>query len=219
MASSSLSNQVYIHLTDLNYHPSSLTNPHIHIVPAEDPQNKYSSDCLVFVKEGLKNFPIVCHQGRWYELYHDKKTNQPFLGPFHSEVHATDVKVTPTEESADNQDKSEPEEDDEPEADKGLRHTSVVIDPTGLGSPHRESREPWAHLVTLMRQYSITPLVSTKQQTNMGSTTAAVTTTTTHTGPSAAATAPAAPAAPPAPAAAPTGGAAQPGVDDHCHRC
>ena len=105
----------------------------------EDLQNKYGNDCLIFVKDRLKNFPIVCHQGQWYKLYRDKKTNQPFLGPFHSKVHATDTEVTPTEGSADDQDKSEPEEDDEPEVDKGLCYTSVVIDPTGPGSPHRES--------------------------------------------------------------------------------
>jgi len=115
-----------------------LTNPHIHIVPAEDLQNKYSNDCLVFIKEGLKNFPIVCHQGRWYELYCDKKTNRPFLGLFHSEVHATNIEVVPTEEPVDDQDESEPEEDDEMRGED-LHHTLVTIDPTGPGSPHRES--------------------------------------------------------------------------------
>ena len=55
-------------------------------------------------------------------------------------------------------------------------------------------------------------------QLMMGSTTAAITTTSTRPGPPAIAATPAAPAAPPAPAAAPAapaGGAAQPGVDDH----
>jgi len=92
-----MSERVYVHPADLDYQPSSSTNPHIHVIPAEDPQNKYGSDCLIFSKEGLKTFPIVHHQGWWYELYRDKKTNWAFLGPFHSEVHATDIKVTPVE--------------------------------------------------------------------------------------------------------------------------
>ena len=90
----------------------------------------------------MKTFPIVRHQGQWYELYHDKKTNQAFLGPFHSEVHATDIEVVPTEESADNQDKSKTEEDDELEANEDIRSTQIAIDPTGLGAPHWEYREP-----------------------------------------------------------------------------
>src|SRR6266851_5992941 len=133
MENPSSSSWVYIHPADLDYCPSSSMNPYIHVVPAEDPQNKYGNDCLVFIKEGLKNFPIVHHQGWWYELYRNKKTNQPFLGPFRSEVYATNVEVTLTEESVDNQNKSEPEEDDEPEMNEGLHHTLVVIDPTGPG--------------------------------------------------------------------------------------
>ncbi len=92
---------VYIHPADLDYHPSSSTNDHIHVIPAEDPQNKYGNDCLVFDKEGVKTFPIVRHQGRWYELYRDRQTNRGFLGPFRSEVHTTDTEVTPREGSAD----------------------------------------------------------------------------------------------------------------------
>jgi len=110
------------------------------VVPAEDPRNKYGNDCLVFNKEGVKTFLIVHHQGRWYELYRDRQTNQGFLGPFRSEVHATDVEVTPREDSKDEPEQDDTDEDDEPEPT--LRHASVVIDPTGLGSPHREGREP-----------------------------------------------------------------------------
>ncbi len=150
MASPTTSDWVYLHLTDLDYRLFSSTNPHIHVVPVEDPRNKYSNDCLIFIKEGLKNFPIVCHQGWWYKLYHDKKTNQPFLGPFHSEVHATDTKVILVEETVDQQDESEPEDKDKPKASEGLCHTSVIIDPMGLGSPHRENREPWVPLITPM---------------------------------------------------------------------
>ena len=128
---------MYIHPADLDYQPSSSTNPHIHIIPADDPQNNYGNDCLVFDKEGLKNFPIVRHQGRWYKLYHNRQTNRGFLGLFRSEVHVTDVEVTPKEGSADEQDDPDIEEDDEPEP--VLCHTSVSIDPTGLGSPHREN--------------------------------------------------------------------------------
>ena len=127
---------MYIHPADLDYHPSSLTNSHIRIVPAEDPRNKYGNDCLIFDKEGVKTFPIVRHQGRWYELYRDRQTNQGFLGPFRSEVHAIDIEVTPREGSADEQEQSETEDDDKPEP--ALRYTLVVIDPTGPGSPHRE---------------------------------------------------------------------------------
>jgi len=169
----------------------------------EDPRNKYSSNCLVFIKEGLKTFPIMCHQGWWYKLYRDRKNNRPYLGPFRSKVHATNVEVTPTEESADNQGESKADEDDEPEADEGIHHTSVVIDPTGPGSPYREDREPWAPLITPMRQHITTPLISMKQPMSMGFTTAAVTTTSTCTGPSTAAAAPAAPTAPATPVAAP----------------
>ena len=71
MASSNMSEQVYLHLEDLDYQPSHSTNPYIHIVSVEDSQNKYRYNCLVFLKEGLKNFPIVCHQGQWYELYYN----------------------------------------------------------------------------------------------------------------------------------------------------
>jgi len=42
----------------------------------------------------------------------------------------------------DNQDESETEEDNEPEADEDLCYTLVIIDPTGPGSPYREDREP-----------------------------------------------------------------------------
>ncbi len=66
---------MYIHPADLDYCPSSSTNEHIHVISAEDPRNKYSNDCLVFIKEGIKTLPIVRHQDRWYELYRDKKTN------------------------------------------------------------------------------------------------------------------------------------------------
>src|SRR6266851_4642406 len=214
MASPSTNERVYIHPTDLDYQPSSSTNPHIRVVPAADPQNKYSNDCLVFGKEGLKNFPIVRHQGWWYELYCNRQTNRAFLGPFCSEVHATDTEVEPIKGSTEDQVEEETE-DNEPSTGKGLHHTSVAINPTGPGSPHREIREPWAPLVTPTRQYSTSTLTSTKQQTSMGSTTTAITTTSTHTGPPALAAAPAAPiapAAPAAPAAAPAGGAAQPGV-------
>ncbi len=139
-ASPSTSKRVYIHPADLDYHPSSSTNAHICVIPAEDSQNKYGNDCLVFNKEGVKTFPIVCHQGWWYELYRDRQTNQGFLGPFCSKVHATDIEVAPREGSADEQEQDETEDDDEPEPT--LRHTSVVIDPTGPGSPHREGQEP-----------------------------------------------------------------------------
>ncbi len=70
MASLSTKERVYIHPTDLDYHPSSSTNAHICVIPAEDPQNKYSNNCLVFEK-GVKTFLIVRHQGWWYELYRD----------------------------------------------------------------------------------------------------------------------------------------------------
>ncbi len=67
--------RVYIHPADLNYRPSSSTNDHIRVVLANDPRNKYGNDCLVFDKEGIKTFPIVRHQGQWYELYRDKQSN------------------------------------------------------------------------------------------------------------------------------------------------
>ena len=54
----------------------------------------------------------------------------------------TDIEVIPTEESADNQDKSKTEEDDELEANEDIRSTQIAIDPTGLGAPHWEYREP-----------------------------------------------------------------------------
>ncbi len=134
------SERVYIHPVDLDYRPLSSNNDYIRVIPAEDPRNKYGNDCLVFNKEGIKVFPIVCHQGRWYELYRDKQTNQGFLGPFRSEVHATDVEVTPREES---EDEPEPDNtDEEAEPEDTLRHTQITLDPTSLGSPHREGREP-----------------------------------------------------------------------------
>ncbi len=109
----------------------------------------------------MKTFPIICHQGRWYELYRDKPTNQGFLGPFCSEVHATDVDVTPREEPVD---KPEPDDsDEEDELESALRHTLVTIDPMSPGSPHREGQEPWAPLVTPTRQYS-TPTSAFTQQ-------------------------------------------------------
>ena len=120
----------------------------------------------------------------------------------------------PREDSADEQEQNNTKDEDEPEPTD--RHTSVVIDPTGPGSPYREGREPWAPLITLTRQFSTaTPFIAT-QQTNMGSTTAAVATTSTRTGPpiAAAPAAPAAPAAATAAPAAPPRGAAQLGVDD-----
>ncbi len=113
MASSSASEWVYPHLEDLDYQLLHSTNPYIHIVPAEDLRNKYGHDYLVFIKEGLKNFPIVHHKGWWYELYCDKRTNKPFLEPFHSEVHTTDIEAPVAEESADSKDKLDLEEEDE----------------------------------------------------------------------------------------------------------
>ena len=127
---------MYIHPADLDYRPSSSTNDHIQVVPAEDPRNRYGNDCLVFTKEGVKTFPIVRHQGRWYELYRDKKTNRGFLGPFHSKVHATDIEVTPREAPADDLESDDSDEEDEPECT--LRHTSITLDSTSPGSPHRE---------------------------------------------------------------------------------
>jgi len=58
------SERVYIHPADLDYRPSSSTNDHISVVPADDLRNKYGNDCLVFNKEGVKTFPIVRHQGQ-----------------------------------------------------------------------------------------------------------------------------------------------------------
>jgi hypothetical protein len=133
---------VYLPLEDLDYQPSSSTNPHIHIISADDPRNKYRHTCLLFVKEGLKNFPIVCHQGRWYELYRTKDTNTPFLGPFQPEVHATDLQIDPVEEKAGSEDDPETETEDEPAQQDDLQSASVVIDPEGPGSPHREDQEP-----------------------------------------------------------------------------
>jgi hypothetical protein len=114
MASSKATLRVYLPLKDLDYQPSSSTNPHIHIVPADDPRNKYGHPCLLFVKEGLKNFPVVRHQGRWYELYRTKDTNAPFLGPFRPKVHATDLLVDPIEEKAGSKDDPETKTEDKP---------------------------------------------------------------------------------------------------------
>ena len=152
---------VYIHPADLDYRPSSSTNAHICVIPVEDLRNKYGNDCLIFDKEGVKTFPIVCHQGWWYELYRDRQTNRGFLGPFCSKVHASDVEVTPREGPADDSESNNTKEEDEPEPT--LHHASVVIDPASPGSPHREGQEPWAPLVTPTRQYS-TPTSAFTQQ-------------------------------------------------------
>ena len=64
--------------------------------------------------------------------------NAPFLGPFRPEVHATDLLVDPVEEKAGSKDDPETETEDEPAQQDDLRSTSVVIDPEGPGSPHRE---------------------------------------------------------------------------------
>jgi hypothetical protein len=137
-ASSKVTPRVYLPLEDLDYQPSSLTNPHIHVISADNPRNKYGHTCLLFAKEGLKNFPIVRHQGRWYELYRTKDTNAPFLGPFQPEVHATDLQVDLVEEKTGSEDDPETETEDEPTQQDNLQSTSVVIDPEGPGSPHRE---------------------------------------------------------------------------------
>ena len=105
---------MYLHLEDLDYQPSSSTNPHIHVISADDPRNKYGHTCLLFAEEGLKNFPIVRHQGRWYELYRTKDMNAPFLGPFRTEEHATDLQVDPVEEKAGSEDEPETDTEDEP---------------------------------------------------------------------------------------------------------
>ena len=104
---------MYLPLEDLDYQPSSSTHPHIHVISADNPRNKYRHTCLLFVKEGLKNFPIVYHQGHWYELYRTKDTNAPFLGPFRPEVHATNLQVDPTEEKTGSKDNPETETEDE----------------------------------------------------------------------------------------------------------
>jgi hypothetical protein len=129
---------VYLPLKDLDYQPSSSTNPHIHVIPADDPRNKYGHACLLFAKEGLKNFPVVCHQGRWYELYRTKDTNAPFLGPFRTEVHATDLQEDLVEEKTGSEDEPETKTEDKPVKQDNLRSASVIIDPEGPGSPHRE---------------------------------------------------------------------------------
>ena len=74
--------------------------------------------------------------------------NAPFLGPFRPEVHTTDLLVDPVEEKAGSEDNPETETEDELAQQDDLQSTSVVIDPEGPGSPHREDREPWAPLVT-----------------------------------------------------------------------
>src|SRR6266851_6283705 len=181
MADPPTNERVYIHPADLDYRPSSSTNTHIRVIPAEDPRNKYGNNCLVFDKEGVKTFLIVCHQGQWYELYRDQQTNRGFLGPFHSEVHASDVEVTPREESADESEPNDTDEEEEPES--ALHHTSITIDPASPGSPYREGQEPWAPLITPTRQHSTPTTTAPQQQTKMGSTTAAVTTTTICSGP------------------------------------
>ena len=127
---------MYLPLEDLDYQPSSSTNPHIHVISADDPRNKYGHTCLLFAKEGLKNFPVVCHQGCWYELYRTKDTNAPFLGPFRPEVHATDLQVDLVEEKTGSEDDPETETEDKPAQQDDLQSTSVIIDPEGPGSPH-----------------------------------------------------------------------------------
>ena len=185
------------------------------MISADDPRNKYGHTCLLFVKEGLKNFPIVRHQGCWYELYRTKDTNTPFLGPFRPKVHATDLQVDLTEEPTGNEDDPESETEDELTQQNNLQNASVVIDPEGPESPHQEDREPWAPLVTPIGQYSTFVTVLSQQPLTMASTTAATTTTTTKAGPAATPiNAPPPPAPTPATTANPTPGGAPPGVDN-----
>ena len=139
----------------------------------------------------------------------------PFLGPFRPEVHATDLQVDLTEELTGNEDDLESETEDKPTQQNDLQNTSVIIDPEGPGSPHREDQELWAPLVTPTGQYSTFATVLLQQPSTMASTTAATTTTTTRAGPAAAPiNAPPPPTPAPATAANPAPEGAPPGVDD-----
>jgi hypothetical protein len=79
--------------------------------------------CLLFIKTGSRNIPVVCHQGWWHELYRDKSDNRPFLGPFRSEIHASDQVYQLTDEPAEETNvpgELDDNEDDTPDEEANL---------------------------------------------------------------------------------------------------
>ncbi len=178
---------VTLEINHLTYIPTSISNPNIHFVDANNKQNKRCYDVLVYAPLGkAQPYAVVWYNGQWHKCYSEARTYRPFLGPIRTEVHTSDV----AEESQPDEPATEDSATkDERELDTSIQNAPATIKVSSPGSTHREDQEPWAPLITptvTNPSYS-SPLPPIKQpKDTMGSATIAITSTTT--------TAPAAPA-------------------------
>ncbi len=94
--SGSESQRTWLEVDHLTYILSTISNPHIHFVEADNKQNKRHYDVLVYAPPNkAPAFAIVWYNRQWHKCYSEAKTYRPFLGPVRVEVHTTNV----TEES------------------------------------------------------------------------------------------------------------------------
>src|SRR6266851_5316326 len=144
--SGSESQRTWLEVDHLTYILSTISNPHIHFVEANNKQNKRHYDVLVYAPPSkAPAFAVIWYNNQWHECYSEAKTYQPFLGPIRVEVHATDVVV---EIQSDEPTAEESTTDDERESDMTFQYTPANIKISGPGSTHREDQQQWTPLIT-----------------------------------------------------------------------
>ncbi len=83
---------MWLEIDHLTYILTSISNPCIHFVEADNKQNKRHYNVLVYTPPNkAPAFAVVWYNGQWHECYSEAKTYKLFLRPIRAEVHATDV--------------------------------------------------------------------------------------------------------------------------------
>ena len=83
---------MWLKVDHLTYIPASISNLHIHFVDADNKQNKRHYNMLVYAPPNkAPAFAVIWYNGQWHECYSEARTYRPFLGPIHTEVHATNI--------------------------------------------------------------------------------------------------------------------------------
>ncbi len=69
------SQRTWLEIDHLTYIPSTLTNPHIHFVEANNPQNKRRYDVLVYAPPSkAPAFAVIWYNHQWHECFSEAKT-------------------------------------------------------------------------------------------------------------------------------------------------
>ena len=74
-SSESKSQKTWLEIDHLTYIPSYITNDNIHLVEANNKQNKRRYNILVYVPEGkCKPYAVVWYNNQWHECYSESWT-------------------------------------------------------------------------------------------------------------------------------------------------